>query len=76
MESLDVGSRERIQVLKEGPAKAPQFINDWAFTEKVFDSLQLLLIATYPAIVRLGSVADPRQQLKHAVLRDKTDNQA
>ena len=26
--------------------------------QKVFDSLQLLLIATYPAIVQLASIAD------------------
>ena len=71
MESLDVGSRHRIQALKE---KDPQPIKGWAVQEKVFDNLQLLLIATCPAIVRLGPVTDPSQRSNLAVPRDKTDN--
>ena len=55
-------------------ASQPQFTKGWAVTEEMIASLQLLLIATYPAIVRLGSVPDPRQRPKLAVLRDKTDN--
>ena len=41
--SLDVGSRHRIQTLKETPAKIqqPQLTKPWAVAEEVFDSLQL-----------------------------------
>ena len=42
--------------------------------EEVLDSLQLLLSATYPAIVRVGSVPDLRQRANIAILRDKYDN--
>ena len=57
VESLDVVSRHRIQILKEATAMGPQsqFTKGWAATEEMFNSLQLLLIATYPAIVRLCS---------------------
>ena len=57
LESLNISSRYRIQSLKEAPTKGlqPQLTKGWAVTEKLLDSLQLLLIAIYPAIVRLGS---------------------
>ena len=69
MESLDVGSRHRIQALKEGLAKGtqPQPTKSWAVTKKGFDSLQLLLMTTCSAIVRLGSIPD-----RLAVPRNKT----
>ena len=51
-----------------------QFTKGWVVTEEVLDSLQLVLITTYPAIVRLASVPDPRQQPNLAVPRDKSDN--
>ena len=73
MKSLSVGSRHRIQTLKEGSAKDPQPTKGWTVTE-VFDSLQLLLIATCPAIVWLGSISDPRQRPNLAVPRDKTNS--
>ena len=46
MKSLDIGSRHRIQILKEAPAKGlqPQSAKGRTVTEEVFDSLQLLLI--------------------------------
>ena len=64
MESLYAGSRHRIQILQEVPAKSlqPQSTKHWTVTEVVFASLQLLLIARYPAIVRLGSVLHPCQR--------------
>ena len=63
MQSLDLGSRDRVQTLKEVPAKGlqPQPTKGWTVTEELFNCLQLLLIATYPAIVRLESVPDPCQ---------------
>ena len=61
VKSLDVGSRHKFQSLKEAPAKGPQPTKDWAVTEEEIDSFQLLLIATYPTIFRLGSVPDPHQ---------------
>ena len=61
MESLNVGFRHRIQTLKKTSDKGPQLTKGWAVTEMVLDNLQLLLIATYPAIVRLGSAPDPPQ---------------
>ena len=57
------------------PANCPQPTKGWAVTEKVFDSLQFLLIATCSAIVQLGSVPDPRQRPNIAIPRHKTDNQ-
>ena len=56
-QSLNNDSRYRIQTSKEALSKGtqPQLIKGWAVTEEVLDSLQLLLIATYPAIIRLGS---------------------
>ena len=45
-----------------------------AVTEEVLGNLQLLLIATYPAIVRLKSAPDHRQRPNIAMPRDKTDN--
>ena len=74
MEILDVSSRHRIQTLKEAPAKGPQPTKSWAVTVEVLDSFQLLLIATYPAIVRLGSVPNSLQRPNLAVSRDKSDN--
>ena len=61
MESFDVGSLHRIQILKKATTKGPQpkFTKDWAVTEEVINSLQLLLIATYDAIDQLGFVPDP-----------------
>ena len=63
MESLYIGSRHSFQNLKEENAKGlqPQPSKGWTVTEEVIDSLQLLLIATYPT--RLGSIPDPCQQL-------------
>ena len=57
MESLDVGSRHRIQTLKETLVKDPhsQPTKGCSVTEKMFDSLQLLLIGTYAARVWRGS---------------------
>ena len=59
-ESLDICSRHRIQILKEAASKGhqTQFTKGWSVTEEVLGSLQLFLIATYPAIYRLGSVPD------------------
>ena len=74
MESLDIGSRHRIQALKGDSAKGLQSTKRSAITEKMFDSLQCRLIATFPTIVVMRSVPDPRQQLNLAVSRDKTDN--
>ena len=54
-------------------AKGPQFTKRWAVTEEVLNSLQLLFIATYPAIVQLKSVPYPLQPTNLAVPRDKTD---
>ena len=51
-----------------------QLTKGWAVTGEALNSLQLLLIATYPAIVRLRSVPDPRQRPNLTVARDKTDN--
>ena len=43
-------------------------LSDWAVAKEVFDCFQIFLIATYPAIVRLGSsVPDPCQLSKLAV---------
>ena len=55
--NLDVGSPHKIQTLKEDTAKdpQPQLTKGWAVTGEVLESLQLLLIAIYPAIVWLGS---------------------
>ena len=41
VQSLDVGSRQRIQILKEGPASCPQPqpTKYWVVTEEVSDSL-------------------------------------
>ena len=65
-----------MQTLKETVvmSRPPQITKDWAVTEEALDSLQLFPIATYPAIVQLGSVLDPRQRPNLAVPRDKTDN--
>lgn len=51
MESLDVGSRRRIKTLKETIAKSlkPQPAKGWTVTQEVLYSVQLFLIATYPA---------------------------
>ena len=61
---------------KAAPAKdlQPQLTKDWIVTEEVPDSLQLLLIATYPAIVRLGSVPEPCRPPNLAVPRNKPNN--
>ena len=66
--SLDIGSRQRIQIPKEAPAKGvqPQGLTAQPLSIWVRNSLQLLLTATYLAIVQLGSVLE--------MLRDKTDN--
>ena len=62
--NLWIGYRHRIQTLKEAPAKGPQaqLTKGWTATEDVLDSFELLLIATYPSIVRLNSVPHPRQR--------------
>ena len=72
MKGLDIGSRHIIQTLKEASAKSPQpqLSKCWTVTENLLDSLQLLLITIYLAIVRLI-----RQQPNLAVPRDKTCNQ-
>ena len=41
----------------QDPAQDTQPIKGWTGTEEVFDSFQILFVATYHAIVRLGSVA-------------------
>ena len=45
VEYLDVGSRHRIQILKETADKGPQpqFTKDWEVTEEVLENLQLFL---------------------------------
>ena len=53
------------------PLPQPQIIKGFATTEEVLDSLQLFFIATYPALIRLESVPDPRQRPNMAVPRDK-----
>ena len=58
MGSLDVGSRYRIQTLKKATGPKPERAYSWAVADEVRDSLQLLLIATYPTIIRLGSVSN------------------
>ena len=60
---LYVGSRQKIQIPEEASAKGLQTQppKDTTVKEEVFDSLQLLLIASYPAIVRQGSVPNPCQ---------------
>ena len=57
-----------ISALEEASAKGPQpqLTKGWEVKEELLNSLQLLLIATYPAIVR--------QQPNLAVPHDKTDN--
>ena len=72
MEALDVGSRHRIQTLQETYGKDPQphLSKVWVITEEAFDRFQLLLIATYAAVIRLGSVPDPSQRPSLAVPRD------
>ena len=56
MSALDIECKP----FKKDPPKGgqPQVTEGWAATEEVLDSFQLLLIATYPAIVRLGSGTD------------------
>ena len=75
MENLIVGSGYRIQILKEAPAEGsqPQLTKNWEFTEEDVDSLQILIITTYPAIVRLESVLDLRQRPNLTVSRNKID---
>ena len=73
MEILDVGSQHRIQFLKEALANRLQLqpTKDWTITERVFDSLHLLFIATYSALVRLESVPDTCQRPNLAVHSNK-----
>ena len=61
---------------KEAPAKGvqSQHTKSWTVTEEVFDSLQLFLITTYPAIVRLASVPDSCQRSHQEVLHNKPNN--
>ena len=56
MSALDIECKPLKKVPAKGPQ--PQVTKGWAATEEVLDSFQLLLIATYPAIVRLGSGTD------------------
>ena len=58
VESLSEQNSKPQRTSRQGPQ--PQFTKGWAVTEELLGSLQLLLIATYPAIVRLESVSDPR----------------
>ena len=53
MKKLHVDCRHRIETLKEATAKSlqSQSTKDWTVTEEEFDGLQLLLIATFPAVV-------------------------
>ena len=44
MKSLDVGSRHRIQNLKEAHAIGLQPTKDCTITEKMIDSIQLILL--------------------------------
>ena len=76
MDSLDVSSRQKIQTLKEASAKGlqPQPTKGWAVTEEVFDSLQLLLITRYRAIVLLLSVPNSYQRSNLAVSCDISNN--
>ena len=61
MESRNVSSRDRIQTFEEDPAQdsKPESTKSKTIAVEVFDSLQLLVVAIYPAVVWLTSVPDP-----------------
>ena len=59
---ISVGTRHGVQTFEKAPVQGPQPTKGWAVTEKQFNSFQLLLVATYPAIVRLEFVQDLYQR--------------
>ena len=60
MESINIGTRQRIQTLEEARPSVSQPTNlqptkVWLNADEVFDSFQLFIVLTHPGIVRLGS---------------------
>ena len=75
METPNIGSRQRVQAFEEAAHNHDsQPTKGWTVAEEMFDSLALLLIATYPAIVRLATVPDLCQRFNLTVTCNETNN--